>query len=877
MQIGTRVAHYEVISTIGRGGMGEVYKARDSKLKRDVALKTLSEELAADPDRMERLEREAQIIAALNHPHIAAIHGIEEIDGRKVLVLELVEGQTLADRLRGGPLRVDIAFEIALQIASAIENAHDRGVAHRDLKPDNVAFTRDGHVKVLDFGLARDLASAGSAHATLVNVERGVASGTAAYMSPEQARGETTDGQTDIWAFGITLYEMLTGTSPFERKSSTETLARVLEAEPDYNKLPPSLPAGAKRLVRRCLEKDRRRRFRHMADVRIEIEDTLTALSTEPAAVPVRRAHGRAFVAAAAAAIVLFAVTAIALRSWMLGGDGAPPEVVRLAIPGVERPFPLPFGTQDLAISADGAQVAYTGRDGTAVRRLRDSQATKLSLTGANPVFSPDGTWLAAGTLRRAPISGGAPTELVVNTERPAGTTWSRDGTIIFATTGGLYRVDAAGGEPEVLLRPSSERGEVLFAWPHFLPNGSAVVFTIVPRGAIEGAQIAWLDLTTHETRVLVTGGTSPRYTPTGHIVYASEQRLKAIAFDADAGTANGEPVEIPGIAVVTRPDNGAALFAIADDGTLAFVEPETVQTTGRRNIAWIDRDGTEQLLPIEPSRYGYVRASPDGSRIAVDIFGATNRDIWVWDIARESLTRLTDGANEDMLPVWSRDGQRIYFTSERNGNFDIFSQAADGSTAARPLFEDPRFHAPHAFSADGTKLFLNQEFRDLAVFDLGQSKLDTLLQSSAREWLSELSPDGRWYLYDSDESGRFEVWLRPFPDLEGARVQVSSAGGGYPKWGPPGSNELYYIAADGAMMAATVENGPPVRVSRPTKLFQFAPQIELGAGGLPYDVVRDGRFITTRVANDAPSQPVTVNVILNWFEDLRALAPIAR
>jgi len=864
--------------------MGEVYRARDSKLKRDVALKTLSAEFAADAERVARLEREATVIAALNHPHIAAIHGIEDHETRKVLVLELVDGQTLADRLQRGPLRIEPALQIALQIASAIEGAHDRGVVHRDLKPDNIAFTRDGHVKVLDFGLAKSVAPAGRGQATVTAyTELGTASGTAPYMSPEQARGEITDRQTDIWAFGVTLYEMLTGISPFERKSSNETLARVLEADPDWSALPKSTPQSVRRLLRRCLEKDRKRRFRDMADVRIEMEDALAALGTESTASPGGSA-GLRVAAAFGAGLALIALVGFGAWSLTRAPTSAPAQVVRLTIPNLARPFRFPFGTQDLAVSLDGSQIALAGPVGVSLRRLRDPQVSTAALAdAANPFFSPDGTSLAAGSVARVPVAGGTATTIVGSTERPAGAVWGADDTIVFATTSGIYRVAATGGEPQPLANPRAELGELLYAWPHLVPGGAGLLFTIVPRGSIDDAQIAWLDLKTLETRVLVTGGTSPRYTPTGHLVYAAGQRLWAVAFDAAAGTTSGRPVEIPGIAVLTQPDNGAALFAIANNGTLAFVEPEEQLQEPRRALVWVDRAGNEQPLPLQAGRYAYARVSPDGNRIAVDIRGV-NRDIWIWDVARESLTRLSDGPNEDMLPVWSSDSRRVYFSSERTGNFDIFSQAADGSSPARLEHADPRFQGALSMSADGRYLIASQEFNDLVIFDLAQSKVEPLLQGAAKEYLGELSPDGRWLAYDSNESGEFEVYLRPYPDVAASREQVSIGGGGYPQWGPRGSGELYYIGADGGMMAVDVNEGPPLRIGRPTKLFEYKQfafgvsdygQFAFGLSARPYDVASDGRFLIVRTeTND--QQPVAVTVVLNWFEELRAQVPIA-
>jgi serine/threonine-protein kinase len=796
-------------------------------------------------------------------------------------VLELVEGLTLADRLRTGPLRLQQALETAAEIASALESAHERGVIHRDLKPDNVAFTRDGRAKVLDFGIARSLTAGSPGRATTAAVtELGLAIGTAPYMSPEQARGEAADRQTDIWALGVTLYEMLTGNSPFKRNTSTETLACVLETQPNYEALPGDTPASVRRLIRRCLEKDRKRRFRDMGDVRLEIEDALAGLGVTVAGAATKRTAPLRAIAAGTALLAVLGLAGLGIRSLATSEPPSAP-VVRLSVTGLERTFDYPFGTQGLAISPDGTQIAFsTGNNRISVRRLSDPQIMQLQTPnldqGVNPFFAPDGASLGAGTLLRLPSGGGAATRIYDHTERSAGATWGPDGTIVFATSTGLYRVAADGGTPELLIRPNAESGELLYAWPHWLPNRAAVLFTIFPaRGSIEAAQIAVLDLATRETRVVLTGGTSPRYAATGHLIYAARQRLFAVAFDPDSGTTSGPPVELRDIAVATYDDNGAAQFALAENGTLAFREPDAQGRPVRLTLSWADRAGNETPVPLEPNRYVAPRVSPDGGRIAFDIPGGANRDVWIFDVVRESLTRLSDGPTEDLLPLWAPDGRRVYFGSDRTGNMDIYSQVADGSSPARLEVAYPGFQVPSSVSLDGTTLISTMDFRDLAVVDLTQSKLAPLLQSNAIEWLGELSPDGRWLAYDSNESGQFEVYLRPFPDVTSARTQVSAGGGGFPRWGPPGSNELYYVAADGAMMAASVELEPALRVGRPSKLFQYSDRITLGAGGRPYDVANDGRFLVPRVFPDDTSQSVNVTVILNWFEELREQVPV--
>jgi serine/threonine-protein kinase len=878
MQAGARIAHYEVVALIGRGGMGEVWRARDTKLGRDVALKTLPHDFAADAERIARLEREARAIAALNHPNIAAIYGSEQHEGRTFLVLELVDGTTLADRLHRGPLPVAQGLELALGVAAAIESAHDQGVIHRDLKPDNIAFTRDGRVKVLDFGLAKTLAApqSGAATVSAAQTEAGVTMGTAPYMSPEQARGELADRQTDVWAFGVVLYEILTGVSPFARPTGPETLARVLEAQPDYARLPPATRPNVVRLIRRCLEKDRRRRYRDMADVRIAVEDALAALADDHGAAPAVGAKRWRWAALAGGVVTLAVVAGLGLRAWTRPPLTLPAEVVRLSFTEADAPRGYPFGTQNLAISADGTRVAYSGTSGLTVRRLRDQDVTRFDIEGtANPLFSPDGQWVAAGALYKAPAAGGAATAVVASTERPMGASWSPDGTIVFATTSGLYRVGEDGGEPRLLLRPNAEGGELLYAWPHFLPGDGAVLLTVVPRGPIEGATIVWLDLETLERRVVLQGGTSARYTPTGHLVYAGGSRLLAVAFDPLTATTRGQPVELRDIAVASAADNGAAQFAISDNGTLVFLTPNAPPPPSRRALSWVDRDGTAQPLSLDPGSLQYPRVSPDGGRLAVDFNPAGNRDIWIWDLRRESFTRLTDGPTEDMLPLWSPDGRRVFFASSRGGNFDVYSQAADGSTPARLEHADPKFEWPASFTPDGQRLVVGEEFSDLAVLDLASGSVEPLLRRDATDWSGVLSPDGRWLAYDSNESGQFEVYLRPFPAVLERREQVSVGGGGYPRWGPPGSGELHFIGADGAMMAVSIATEPELQIGRPTRLFDLYPGMPFGDQGRPYDVAPDGRFIVTRVVADPARSAVTVTVVLNWFEELREQVPV--
>jgi len=601
LQRGARLGRYEILSALGRGGMGEVWRARDTTLHREVAIKTLPEAFAQDADRLTRLEREATLLASLNHPNIAAIYGLEAHQGTRFLVLELVEGRTLADRLGRGPVPVEQSLKLALQIAEALEAAHEKGVIHRDLKPANIKVTPEGRVKVLDFGLAKALTSVPEDVPTLAPnpTDVGVVMGTPAYMSPEQARGEAVGRQADIWSFGVVLYELLTGASLFGRPTTAETLASVLGTPPDYSVLPSDAPVHARHLVRRCLEKDQKRRLQHMGDVRIEVEEALSAVTTEPPPAPAEAVAASGRLWRAVGAIALAATAGVA--GWLIAHRAASPTpaaVVRLSIPSLEPPFRSPFGTRHLAISADGSRVAYASANRLWIRRLGQKEAIAIEVAASNPFFSPNGEWVGffadggeVGGLNKVPVLGGTPVRIVMTSERSGGGTWRRDGTIVFATSEGLYQVSENGGEPRLLLKPDRPRKERSYAWPQFLPDGRSVLFTMVPEDSIEGAQIAVLDLKTLETRIVVKGGSAARYASTGHLVYASGQTLKAIAFEPDTQQTIGDPVSLPDIEIATTTRaaarrSGPPRARHGRIGTPPIVSPRSERSTSTASAA---------------------------------------------------------------------------------------------------------------------------------------------------------------------------------------------------------------------------------------------------------------------------------------------------
>ena len=876
---GRRFGVFEVKGLLGVGGMGEVYRARDTRLRREVAIKILPPAFKDDPGRLARFEREARMLASLNHPHIGAIYGVEESDNITALVMELVEGDDLSQRIARGTIPIHDALTMARQVAEALEAAHEQGIIHRDLKPANIKVRQDGTVKVLDFGLAKALtpASDDAPSLTAMPMQADGIMGTPAYMSPEQARGEAAGCQADIWSFGVVLYELLTGASPFGRHTTADTLASVLGAQPDYTLLASDTPATARHLVRRCLEKDQKRRWHHMGDVRIEVEDALAALSeAAPAPAGAVAANGRQRRVAAVVALGVLAGVA----GWYLAPRSAsttPIALVRLSIPLLE-PFRSAYGQRHLTISEDGSRVAYASDNRLSIRRLGHEEAVAVEVVATNPFFSPDGEWVGffsrgvGGTaLKKVPVLGGTPLPIVTISGRPGGATWGSDGTVVFATSEGLYQVSENGGEPRRLVKPDlqKERG---YIWPQFMPDGQSVLFTAMPEDSIDGAQIAVLNLKSLETSVILKGGTAARYASTGHLVYTSGETLRAIAFDPETQRTRGDPVSLPDIRIATTPDNGAAEFAISETGTLVFITPN-VPGQLLRTLSWVDRQGNEEPLPLAPGRYADPRISPDGTRVALDIIGA-NRDVWIWNLQRRILTKLTSGSTEDLVPVWSLDGRRVFFASDRSGNFDVYSQAADGATMERLEFVGPGSQIPTAFTPDGTRLLVTQDAADVRMLDLTQpDRLEPLLHGEFRAVLAVVSPDGNWIAYESDESGdQFDIFLRPFPNVSGRREKVSIDGGRYPVWGPKGGGELFYVDLNGGMMAASVQVSPSLSLGRVTKLFDWE-RPNSDVSGRRYDLSpADGRFLMLKSATARGT--INISVALNWAEELKRLMP---
>jgi serine/threonine protein kinase/Tol biopolymer transport system component len=883
LEPGTQLSHYEILAPIGKGGMGEVYQARDTKLDRDVAIKVLPHELASDSERLARFEREARLLASLNHPNIASIHGFEESDGVNALVLELVEGPTLAERIAKGPIPVDEAVEIAKQIAEALDAGHEAGVIHRDLKPANIKVKEDGTVKVLDYGLAKalegetpagtDAELSQSPTLTRQGTQVGVILGTAAYMSPEQAKGKVVDKRTDIWSFGAVLYEMLTGRRVFVADDVHETLAHVLTRDVDWDALPSNTPKPLRRMLRRTLQRDRRERLADIADARLDIVEALsepltTEESTGPGASGVSWRQA-ALVSLAAAIVVGSIVGSVA---WNARAP-APPTVARLTIsPSLDEAIRLPSTSeQGLTVSPDGSVFVYiSGGDGSQrrllVRRIDQLTASTLVEAGhgalGTPFVSPDGRWVGyrhGEELRRVPIEGGPRVTICRVSGFVRGASWGDDGYIVFADIrGGLYRVLADGGQPELLLKQGGTTYPT-YQWPEVLPGSRAVLFTMrTPFGA--GSRIAVYDPDWDEPRDLFQG-TQPRYASSGHIVYVDNSTLWAVPFDLETLEPRGDAA-----AVETQIGTYAneADFAISANGVLAYV-PGLGAAARSRRLVWVDRDGQPNELDFGEDRYGAPVISPDGTKLAIWL----EDDVWVYDMRRGSRVRLTsDGGNH---PVWTPDGDRVAFEVPGKG---LFSQSADGSDEAVPLFESELNSRPESWLPDGSELAYSQLSQESGwdIWTWSQDGSSVVIDSPFDEDGAMFSPDGRWLAYVSDETGTREVYVVTYPGLED-KVPLSVGGGRAPVWSPRG-DEIFYRDLEGRLFAVSVDPDAGFEPSRPELLFD-GPYATAGGGDSHYDVSPDGRrFLMVASAGASRDLSPRLVVVLNWPEELKRLVP---
>ena len=891
---GTRVGFCEVLAKIGEGGMGEVYRARDTKLHRDVALKVLAEGFARDAERSARFDREAHLLASLNHPNIGGIYGIEEGSFGQALVLELIEGPTLGDRIAEGPIPVAEALVIAKQILEALDAAHERGIVHRDLKPANVKLTPSGLVKVLDFGLAKAVGIAGftsdlSRSPTSLDATRdGVIVGTVGYMSPEQARGSAIDKRTDLWAFGCLLYEMLTGRPPFKSETISDTIAAVLERQPKWEALPASTPGGVRKLLRRCLQKDPKLRQRDAGDAVSDITDALMAGPSEVIA-PRRVRTASPLLLVSAALIFGGLVTAVALWIVKPWASTRRPRLLQFVATAGNADALAPSGVdRDVAISPDGTRLAYVaggpGQGKLVTRALSSLEVTLLSDRGSPraPFFSADGQWVGFfelfGVLKKIPAAGGPAIDVsrsVVGAGR--GATWGPDDQIIFATSDlvtGLLRVPARGGEPEILTRPDGGSGELDHVWPEFLPGGRVVLFTIASAGSLAAAQIAALDIATGKRKILVRGGSHAQYLPTGQLVYGAGGSIYAVPFNLARLEVTGSPVKLLDNVAIT-PEGGVNAM-VSRDGTLAYVRVDPQSTA--RALVWVTRDGREDPIAAPRRPYIYPRVSPDGTRVAVEAWDQ-ERDIWVWDLARETMTRLTDSPGRDGFPVWTPDGRRIIFGSAQARTTNLFWRLADGTGKVERLTESSSIQFPYSISRDGTRLVFREDHSDtgldLAVMALPTRQVTSLIQTSFNDMNGEISPDGRWLAYQSTESGQDEIYVRPFPDVSGGRSQVSNGGGTRPLWSRNG-RELFYFGPNG-LHNVPVTTGSKFDAGRPVLLIARRYFAETAFLGRTYDIAPDGqRFLMIKSggASDDGTQHSNIIVVQDWLDELKRVVP---
>jgi serine/threonine protein kinase/Tol biopolymer transport system component len=922
---GTRFGPYEVSAQIGAGGMGEVYEATDTNLGRRVAIKVLPDAVAADVDRLARFDREARALAALDHPNIAVIFGLERTSSTTALVMELVEGPTLAERIAQGPIPVDEALPIARQIAEALEAAHEQGIVHRDLKPANVKLRPDGRVKVLDFGLAKAVEpsaamspglSVSPTITTPAMTQAGLILGTAAYMSPEQARGKSVDRRSDIWAFGCVLHEMLTGRRAFQSDEVSDTLAFVLTKEPDWSALPADTPPALVRLLRRCLVKDRGARLPDIGIARLEIDDARTELTSPRRESPTPPARTRTWVPAlVAGAAIMAAIVAVAL--WMNARSAPLDRHVTRALIGVapaERLLTGIFGDGSMgqgrpsrtamAFTPDGRTLVFTAERDRRVqlyrRRLDQLEGTPIAGTdgASTPFFSPDGESLgffADGALKRVPVAGGA-----VITIAPVGlvfgASWGPADQIAYAMQfGGLFGVAASGGKPTPITK--LEADEYSHRLPQFLPDGKTVLFTST-KAVFPGwddTRIVAQSLTTGARKVLIDGGADARYVPTGHLVYVRRGTLMAVPFDADRAEVTGKPVgllEDVMQAARIQPvqiDSGAGQFAVSNSGSLAYVSGG-IYRQDRWSLVWADRSGHVDPLQVPAGAYIAPRLSPDGKRVA---FGTSSGDwdLAIYDVSRGLVAHLPMPEDQS-VPVWTPDSSMVVFTSSLSDGGKLFIRRADGNGSPEPFAPasgwkpPPRGIPPFAnsWTPDRSSLVMwaanGPSTGGLWVLPRqGTTAPRPLISDGESALEAEFSPDGKWVAYTSGTAlGRNEVYVRPYPALD-RRVQITGDNSHAPVWRNDG-RELFYLEGPlpddpvkVRVKAMPVTTTPTFSVGTPRTLFEGPFRVDGPFRG--YDVTPDGqRFLMVRAVEQPPDRVTHMMLVQNWVEELKARVP---
>ena len=870
LSAGTRLGPYEIAALLGSGGMGEVYRAQDTKLGRDVAIKVLPAEFARDPQRVARFEREARVLASLNHPNIAAIYGFEQLDGVSFLVLEYVPGECIK-----GQLAVEDALPVARQIAEAVEYAHEKGIIHRDLKPANIKITPQGAVKVLDFGLAKALEDdpgevqrGDSPTLSALATRAGMILGTAGYMSPEQAKGKRVDRRADIWAFGIVLLEMLTGKPAYAGENAAETLAFVMTRDPGLEGLPAATPAAIRKLLGRCLERDPRRRLQAIGEARIVLEapEEETGSRAEdrrglkPAARLAWSVAAAASLAAAALAIIHFRQSPPperTLRYWV-----APPEKASI------QSFALSPDGRYLAISASQA-----GKRRLWVRPLDSLEPQALS--GADdamfPFWSPDSRWIgffAQGKLKKIASTGGPP-QTLCDAPQGRGGTWNRDGLIVFtpAPRSALYRVPAAGGVPAPVTQVAAYADD---RYPIFLPDGRRFLYQVLRRQEKGGIHVASLD--SKDSRQLLPDNSAAVYAPpaggnpNGHLLFLREGTLMAQPLDPK--TLQPAADLFPVAEQVPRGANNSAPISISGNGLLVYLSGGSIQDA---QLAWFDRNGKPLGNVGAPGLIRNFALSPDGKRVALTRGDIRASDLWLHELERSTEARFTFHASANSVPVWSPDGARIAFASNRGGVLDLYQKSSSGAGQEELLLQSRSVKLPAHWSRDGRFLVYSElapKTRwDLWVLPLeGDRKPVPYLQTEFAETQGQISPDGKWMAYTSDESGRSEIYVQPFPRGSGpeGKWKVSTAGGTTPRWRPDGK-ELYYLDADDRLTAVAVKGGTAFAVGAPEPLFTArTPEEARSPQTFDYDLAADGKRFLVRTTREQAGEQALV-VVVNW------------
>ena len=900
---GTRIGVYEITSAIGAGGMGEVYQALDTRLGRHVAIKALPDLVAADPERIARFEREAQVLASLNHPHIGAIYGIEVADAGKsrYLILEFVDGESLAGRLARGALPFDEAVTLARQMVDALEAAHEKGIVHRDLKPANLMLTTEGQLKVLDFGLARVVdadpgaSAANSPTLTFAATQVGVVLGTAAYMSPEQAKGRVADRRSDVWAFGCVFFEMLSGKRVFDAEDISETLAAVLRGDPEWSALPGDLPPGIRVLLKRCLERDRKLRIPEIATVRFLLNDALAApLAAAPAiaTAPPRPFWKRALPVALAA--IITGAFGVAATKWFT--PAAPLPVSRFMVPLAEGQVYSSPGRHSLAISPDGSRLAYVASGQLYVRAISEFESKPVPGTDgfgstSEIVFSPDGQSLAFfcpsdQMLRRVAVTGGAAVTIGPATN-PLGMNWSEEGLVFGQGGKGIVRVSANGGTQEVIVPVADqERAH----GPQLLPGGQTVLFTLATVSSADRwdkADIVAQSLKSGARKRLVAGGTDARYLPTGHLVYALGGTLFAVPFDVTRLEVTGGPVPVvEGVRRAPGTATGAAQYSVSATGALVFIPGPVSGGTSQLDLVLSDRDGAMQSLKLPPGSYQTPRASPDGKRITFGSDDGKEVVVWTFELGgTTAMQRLTYGGN-NRFPIWSSDSKRVTFQSDREGDQGIFWQLADGTGAAERLTKANagEAHEPEAWSLGGDRvlLFNVRKGADVTLWTLSLATGKTApfgdVHSTTTPTGAVFSPDGRWVAYSSTDGPKTTVSVQPFP-ATGAKYEMLVRGTDVPHevaWSADGK-ELFYNPRPGGFEAVRVVTQPTFAFGNPVavpRTFNLGPPPVRRM----YDVTPTGKFVgiavpgTAGVSGQAANPPM--HVVLNWFQELKQRVP---